>query len=88
MPSARHYSGACPPIPRLTYLPYNRAKTFMPYFSTKKHVTGRGLSLVQRIIVDHHGSIVLVTADATFGATLRIELPLEQSQAIRMPQTQ
>jgi len=24
MPSARHYSGACPPIPRLTYLPLQR----------------------------------------------------------------
>jgi hypothetical protein len=35
-----------------------------------------------------HSSIVLVTADAISGATLGIELPLQQPQAIPLPQTQ
>lgn len=111
MLSARHSSGACSPIPKLTYLPllrwqflryvlsgseyaskllcpHNCDKIFVSYFLTKKQGTELGLSFVQRIIADHHGSIALVTADATFGATFRIELPLEQPQATRIPQTQ
>ena len=103
MLSARHSSGACSPITKLTYLlyvlsgseyastllfPHNRDKIFVPYFLTKKQGTELGISFVQRIIADHHGSIALVTADATFGATFRTELPFEQPQATRIPQTQ
>ena len=111
MPSTRHSSGACSPIPKLTSFPllrwqllryilsgieyaskllcpHNHDKIFVPYFSTKKQGTELGLSFAQGMIADHHGSIALTTADATFGATFRIELPLEQPQAIRIPQTQ
>ncbi len=130
MPSARHYSSACPPIPRLTHLPlqrwqflrrilsyvwdtsnllcqklfcnitievhdtgsgilpHNRDKIFTPYFSTKKHGTGLGLSFVQYIVVAHHSPIVLVTEDAILGVTFRIELSLKQPQAICIPQAQ
>ena len=130
MPSARHYSGACPPIPRLTYLHlqrwqflrrvlsyvwdtsnllcqklfcnitievydtgsgillHNRDKIFMPYFSTKKHGTGLGLSFVQYFVVAQPSPIVLVPEDAILGVTLRIELSLKQPQAICIPQAQ
>ena len=130
MPSARHYSGACPPIPSLTYLPlrrwqllrhvlsyvwdtsnllcqklfcnitievhdtrpgilpHNRDKILTPYFSTKKHGTGLGLSCVQYMVVAHHSPIVLVTEDAILGVTFRIKLSLKQPQAICIPQAQ
>ena|SRR5213596_3456175 len=130
MPSARHYSGACPPIPRLTYLHlqrwqflrrvlsyvwdtsnllcqklfcnitievydtgssillHNRDKIFTPYFSTKKHGTGLGLSFVQYFVVAQPSPIVLVPEDAILGVTLRIELSLKQPQAICIPQAQ
>jgi two-component system nitrogen regulation sensor histidine kinase NtrY len=48
---------------------------FEPYFSTKKRGTGLGLSLVHRIITDHHGSIAVSKTDAA-GATFLIELPV------------
>jgi two-component system, NtrC family, nitrogen regulation sensor histidine kinase NtrY len=53
-----------------------REKIFEPYFSTKRHGTGLGLSLVHRIITAHHGSIAVAKASRTVGATLRIELPI------------
>lgn len=99
MPSTRHYSGTCPSIPRLTYLPlqrwqffrrvllsnaytsevrdtgpgippHNRDTLFLPYFSTKKYRIGLEPNTLQRIIVDRHDSIVLVTEEATLGTTL------------------
>ena len=53
---------ACDTGPRI--LPHNRDKIFTSYFSTKKHGTGLGFSLGQHVIVAHHYSIVLVTAEA------------------------
>jgi two-component system nitrogen regulation sensor histidine kinase NtrY len=48
---------------------------FEPYFSTKKRGTGLGLSLVHRIVTDHHGSIAVSKTHAA-GATFLIELPV------------
>ena len=69
-------------------LPYNRDKIFTSYFSTKKHETGLGFSLRQHIIVAHHYPIVLVTAEAILGASLRMEFSCKQPQALCVPQTQ
>jgi len=67
---------------------HNRDKIFTPYFSTKKHGTGLGLSFVQYFVVAQPSPIVLVPEDAILGVTLRIELSLKQPQAICIPQAQ
>jgi two-component system nitrogen regulation sensor histidine kinase NtrY len=51
-------------------------KIFEPYFSTKKHGTGLGLSMVQRIITAHHGSIEVHPHPPAMGATFLIEFPV------------
>jgi two-component system sensor histidine kinase AtoS len=49
-------------------------KIFLPFFTTKNRGTGLGLSLVQKIIVSHGGSISVDSSER--GATFRIRLPL------------
>ena len=49
-------------------------KIFLPFFTTKDRGTGLGLSLVQKIIVSHGGSISVDSSER--GATFRIRLPL------------
>ena len=49
-------------------------KIFLPFFTTKDRGTGLGLSLVQKIIVSHGGSISVDSNKR--GATFRIRLPL------------
>jgi signal transduction histidine kinase len=50
-------------------------KIFLPFFTTKDRGTGLGLSLVQKIIVSHGGTIFVDSSDR--GATFRIRLPLK-----------
>ena len=50
-------------------------KIFLPFFTTKDRGTGLGLSLVQKIIVSHGGTISVDGSDR--GATFRIKLPLK-----------
>jgi signal transduction histidine kinase len=50
-------------------------KIFLPFFTTKDKGTGFGLSLVQKIIVSHGGSISVDSSNK--GATFRIKLPLK-----------
>ncbi len=49
-------------------------KIFEPYFTTKKDGSGLGLSIVDRIIFDHNGSIWFETKKGS-GTTFFIDLP-------------
>jgi two-component system sensor histidine kinase AtoS len=50
-------------------------KIFLPFFTTKDRGTGLGLSLVQKIIVSHGGSISVDSGNK--GTTFRIKLPMK-----------
>jgi signal transduction histidine kinase len=39
-----------------------RQNIFVPFFTTKKHGTGVGLSLVRQIMRSHHGSVGVQSA--------------------------
>jgi C4-dicarboxylate-specific signal transduction histidine kinase len=58
--------------------PENRAKIFDPFFTTKSDGSGIGLSLCQRIIADHKGTLTVGTS-RWGGAEFRIEIPLGQA---------
>ena len=55
--------------------PASRDRVFRPFFTSKRHGTGLGLALVQKIIVFHNGRIVVRTSPQG-GASLQITLPL------------
>jgi PAS domain S-box-containing protein len=57
--------------------PALREKVFQPFFTTKGHGTGLGLSLVQKIIVSHNGRISLSASDDG-GAAFQVQLPLSR----------
>ncbi len=53
----------------------DRDRIFQPFFTSKRHGTGLGLALVQKIIVFHNGRIA--PADSPLGgASLQVTLPL------------
>jgi two-component system nitrogen regulation sensor histidine kinase NtrY len=54
--------------------PADRDKLFVPHFSTKKRGSGLGLSIVNRIVQDHYGQI-LVQDNRPRGAKFVVELP-------------
>jgi signal transduction histidine kinase len=53
-----------------------RAGLFVPGLTTKAHGSGLGLTIVQRIVNDHRGSIV-VESEPGRGTMFRLRLPLE-----------
>jgi two-component system nitrogen regulation sensor histidine kinase NtrY len=55
--------------------PKNLNKLFLPHFTTKKRGSGLGLAIVNRIIVDHNGTIQ-VQENHPRGTKILIELPL------------
>ena len=57
-----------------------RANLFVPGFTTKTQGSGLGLTIAERIVSDHHGSIA-VDAGTGRGTTFRIRLPLSQPAA-------
>ena len=57
-----------------------RANLFVPGFTTKTHGSGLGLTIVERIVNDHRGTIT-VDSGAARGTTFRIRLPLEPRPA-------
>lgn len=54
-----------------------RDKIFDPFYSTKNGSTGIGLSLVQRIIADHKGSLDIVSSNWG-GAEFKIMIPVKK----------
>jgi signal transduction histidine kinase len=52
-----------------------KARLFVPGFTTKGHGSGLGLAVVERIVNDHRGTIAVESAPA--GTTFRLRLPLE-----------
>jgi signal transduction histidine kinase len=57
----------------------NLAKIFEPYFTTAKTGTGLGLTLVFKIIKEHHGEIS-VNSEIGKGAEFEITLPIHQKE--------
>jgi signal transduction histidine kinase len=55
--------------------PSARDQVFRPFFTSKRHGTGLGLALVQKIIVFHNGRIT-ANASPLGGASFQIVLPL------------
>jgi signal transduction histidine kinase len=49
---------------------------FDPFFSTKKHGMGMGISIVRTIVTTHGGQIDFENRNGTTGAVFRIKLPL------------
>ncbi len=58
--------------------PENLKNIFRPFFTTKGHGTGLGLSLARRIVEDHAGHIE-VTSTPGQGTTFVVFLPLERT---------
>jgi len=54
-----------------------RSKLFEPFYTTKKEGTGIGLSLVDRIVRDHRGSIAVETSKWG-GAEFKIKIPIAE----------
>lgn len=52
---------------------------FEPFFTRKGAGTGLGLSITQRIIEEHHGTLI-VESDGSNGTTFRIVLPLDNRE--------
>ena len=58
--------------------PEQRANLFVPGFTTKTHGSGLGLTIVERIVSDHEGTIAVDEAQGR-GTTFRVRLPLPGS---------
>jgi signal transduction histidine kinase len=58
--------------------PEQRANLFVPGFTTKTHGSGLGLTIVERIVSDHQGTIAVDEAKGR-GTTFRVRLPLSAS---------
>lgn len=52
----------------------DRERIFLPYFSTKGRGSGLGLSIVHRIVTDHHANIS-VLANQPQGSVFRLDVP-------------
>ncbi len=55
--------------------PEHAVRLFQPYFTTKKHGTGLGLFVTQRLVSDHGGTVAFESAPGQ-GTTFRVWLPL------------
>ena len=59
-----------------------RERLFLPYFSTKQRGTGLGLTIVSKIVAEHHGTIH-TEKNTPSGARFVIELPIAQASQER-----
>ena len=60
------------------------AHAFEPYVTTKAHGTGLGLAIVKKMIEEHIGQIKIEN-NATGGACVSIELPIEKTKESLVP---
>ncbi|MBI1984194.1 MAG: PAS domain-containing protein, partial [Acidobacteria bacterium] len=58
--------------------PEDKARLFLPFFSTKRRGTGLGLAIVSRIVSEHNGSI-RVEENQPAGTKIVIELPVDRT---------
>lgn len=56
-----------------------RRKVFDPFYTTKDGSTGIGLSLCERIVKDHGGSLTVLTSKWG-GAEFKVEIPIEREK--------
>lgn len=63
--------------------PKNLPHIFTPFFTTKPHSSGLGLSIVKRIMERHGGSIKTLSEEGK-GATFILTFPLERRRSIRV----
>src|SRR5215208_2464331 len=56
-------------------------KIFDPFFSTKEHGMGMGLSIVRTIVITHGGEIDFENRNGANGAVFRVKLPLAMTEA-------
>jgi signal transduction histidine kinase len=59
--------------------PEHAGRLFQPYFTTRKHGTGLGLFVTQRLVTDHGGTVSFESCQGA-GTTFRVQLPLDMSQ--------
>jgi signal transduction histidine kinase len=55
-------------------------KIFDPFFSTKEHGMGMGLSIVRTIVITHGGEIDFENRNGANGAVFRVKLPLAMTE--------
>jgi signal transduction histidine kinase len=51
-------------------------RIFDPFYSTKEHGMGMGLSIVRTIVEAHNGQIEVESRNGATGAVFRVRLPL------------
>jgi signal transduction histidine kinase len=57
------------------------SRLFQPYVTTKKHGTGLGLFVTQRLVTDHGGSVTFQSCPGE-GTTFRVRLPVEAPREV------
>jgi len=54
--------------------PEDQARIFIPFFSTKKDGVGLGLAIVQKLVIQHNGTILVESGQE--GTLFRVQLPV------------
>ena len=72
-----YFQDSGPGVPRTI-----RSKVFEPFFTTRAQGTGLGLAFVERIVLEHGGTIS-VGSSPSGGAQFQIHLPIEREREMR-----